>query len=182
MMSKEKVKEWRKNNKDKMIKCMGGCCQICGYNKCNASLEFHHLDPSKKDIGLANIRANPKSWDNVVVPELKKCILLCANCHREVHNNYVDLPTNFYQFNDDFLKEQKLIITNKRKCVCGNQKDPSANYCTLCYNNNKRKFTDEDLLELKKQNLSNIKISKILNVSETSIRKRLKLINLNTTN
>ena len=47
------VANWRKRNKERMIKCMGGKCQICGYNKCNEALEFHHLDELLKIFGIA---------------------------------------------------------------------------------------------------------------------------------
>ena len=40
------ISNWRKRTKQKIIDAMGGCCQICGYNKCNAALELHHIDPS----------------------------------------------------------------------------------------------------------------------------------------
>ena len=59
----------------------GGKCEHCGYDKCTGALEFHHLDPAKKDFTIsdANFRLNE------AIEESKKCILLCANCHRELH-------------------------------------------------------------------------------------------------
>ena len=44
----EAVKRWRKNTKDRMVIAMGGCCQICGYNKTHKALEFHHINQMKK--------------------------------------------------------------------------------------------------------------------------------------
>lgn len=61
----------------------GGSCQKCGYDKCNGALEFHHLDPSEKDFGIS-AKGDIKSWERIRV-ELDKCILICANCHRELH-------------------------------------------------------------------------------------------------
>ena len=61
----------------------GGCCERCGYNKCIKALEFHHLDPSKKDFTISNDHFRLKE----AIEESKKCILLCANCHRELHDN-----------------------------------------------------------------------------------------------
>ena len=66
------------------VEYKGGCCQKCGYNKNIAALEFHHLDPSEKDFGIA-YRGYTRSWDTVK-KELDKCILVCANCHREIHS------------------------------------------------------------------------------------------------
>ena len=61
----------------------GGKCQRCGYNKCLKALEFHHLDPTKKDFTISNDHF--KLVD--AMEESKKCILICANCHRELHDN-----------------------------------------------------------------------------------------------
>lgn len=58
---------------------------MCGYQKNLASLSFHHLDALKKDFRLdARSLSNRKM--NVIIKELKKCILLCHNCHHEIHN------------------------------------------------------------------------------------------------
>ena len=59
-------------------------CAVCGYNKCTRALDFHHVNPKnmKFRLNVNNICKNPK----VVAEELYKCILLCANCHREVHS------------------------------------------------------------------------------------------------
>lgn len=66
----------------KAIELLGGCCQHCGYNKCYSALEFHHIDPTLKDVNYATMRG----WSfERIEEELQNCILLCANCHREVH-------------------------------------------------------------------------------------------------
>lgn len=59
----------------------GGQCTICGYDKCIDALEFHHKDVSQKSFGIAQ-RYSYKWVD--LKKEIAKCILLCANCHREV--------------------------------------------------------------------------------------------------
>lgn len=61
----------------------GGKCQRCGYNTCLKALEFHHLDPTKKDFTISN----DKFKLNEAVEEIKKCIIICANCHRELHDD-----------------------------------------------------------------------------------------------
>lgn len=58
------------------------CCEICGYNRNSAALCFHHLNSSEKDFGLAQISKTTKSN---VINEIRKCQLLCHNCHMEVH-------------------------------------------------------------------------------------------------
>jgi hypothetical protein len=65
----------------KIKQARGNKCQRCGYSRCSAALEFHHLDPAKKEFTISN--ANFKLKD--ALRETKKCILLCSNCHRELH-------------------------------------------------------------------------------------------------
>ena len=62
----------------------GGCCNDCGYSTTPNALEFHHIDPKQKEfaIGAGGIT---RSFDRIKV-ELDKCLLLCANCHREEHD------------------------------------------------------------------------------------------------
>jgi len=62
MSNPEAVKKWRKKTKERMVQSMGGCCQICGYNKSLMALEFHHIDPNEKDFGFGTKMANPSSW------------------------------------------------------------------------------------------------------------------------
>jgi len=63
-------------------------CAICGYNKCFAALDFHHLDPDLKEERIPALMArfgpdHPRADE--VRKEMAKCILVCANCHREIH-------------------------------------------------------------------------------------------------
>lgn len=61
---------------------LGDACQRCGYSKCAAALEFHHRDPTEKEFGIGAPLG--KSYA-ALAEEMKKCDLLCANCHREIH-------------------------------------------------------------------------------------------------
>lgn len=67
----------------KIKEIRGGKCERCGYNTCMKALEFHHLDPDKKDFTISNDHFKLKD----AIEESKKCILICANCHRELHDN-----------------------------------------------------------------------------------------------
>lgn len=75
------------------VEYKGGKCEICGYDKCVNAFDFHHLDPSKKDFGIA--KSKSKKFDYKIKRELDKCQLLCANCHREKHSNKVALTSGF---------------------------------------------------------------------------------------
>lgn len=61
----------------------GGKCIRCGYNKCLKALEFHHIDPTQKDFTISNDHF--KLMD--AIKETEKCILICSNCHKELHDN-----------------------------------------------------------------------------------------------
>jgi len=56
---------------------------FCGYDCCQAALDFHHLDASSKEFGISMDRIT-RSWERVQ-KELDKCVLACSNCHREIH-------------------------------------------------------------------------------------------------
>lgn len=58
-------------------------CSRCGYNKCAGALHFHHIDPSEKEFMISKAFCRSMSKDKLD-KELKKCILLCANCHAEI--------------------------------------------------------------------------------------------------
>lgn len=75
------VINWKKEKRKLLIKYKGGKCEKCGYNKCIEALDFHHLDPSQKEFGLSS---NSYSLEKMK-KEADKCILVCANCHREIH-------------------------------------------------------------------------------------------------
>jgi hypothetical protein len=71
--------------KIELIKMRGNGCQICGYNKNIAALEFHHRDSNQKESRLdARILSN-RTWA-FILTEFEKCDLLCSNCHKEIHN------------------------------------------------------------------------------------------------
>lgn len=66
--------------KERCVEYLGGKCSKCSYNRCIIALEFHHLDPSLKKFRIAGNHCI--RWESIK-EELDKCILLCANCHRE---------------------------------------------------------------------------------------------------
>ncbi len=82
----DSVKKRRLKIKEMSIAYLGGKCSICGYNKYIGALEFHHKDPNQKDFGIGE-KGYTRSWEKIKI-ELDKCILVCANCHREIHNNF----------------------------------------------------------------------------------------------
>jgi hypothetical protein len=71
--------------KQQAVDYKGGCCEKCGYSKYNGALEFHHLDPKEKDFSIGSLKSY--SFSDKIKEELDKCVLVCANCHREIHGN-----------------------------------------------------------------------------------------------
>lgn len=116
---KKYFKEYYKNNKEKHIKAVtenksykkkeiarykieqGGCIR-CGYNKHPVALQFHHLDKNTKDF---NIGANLHLPWELLLKEIEKCEILCANCHAIEHSNY------------NWTNKKLIRITKKRKNI-----------------------------------------------------------------
>ncbi len=86
---KKAVSARRKKLRDMALEYGGGKCILCGYDRSRRAMVFHHLDPSKKDFGLS-VRGLTRSWGKMLA-ELEKCVLLCANCHAEVHDGITQL-------------------------------------------------------------------------------------------
>jgi hypothetical protein len=74
---------WRDRRalKQRMVDFKGGCCEICGYDRCLRALDFHHRDPTTKRFTLAH--GHNRSWEDLR-RELEKCTLVCSNCHLEI--------------------------------------------------------------------------------------------------
>lgn len=75
-----------RNIKQKCIDYKGGKCEKCGYNKCQAALDFHHIDPTEKNFQISQFQFFDWGKNKYkIINELDKCMLICANCHREIH-------------------------------------------------------------------------------------------------
>lgn len=101
-------KEWYRNNRERVYKInkkwydkkrkyigdykLSKGCQICGYNNYASALCFHHPNDNKK-LGVGS-RINNVSFKDIK-EEIKKCIVLCANCHAELHEKI--LKMEFYE-------------------------------------------------------------------------------------
>ena len=77
------VRKRRRKVRLMAIEYRGGRCSRCGYDRCVEALEFHHLNSAQKDFGISE-KGYTRSWERVRA-EIEKCVLVCANCHRELH-------------------------------------------------------------------------------------------------
>lgn len=89
------VNFYRKKKKDTLLKIAGGSCSLCGYSKCKWALTFHHLYGQEKEFAISGNHCRKLSS---LKEEIKKCILVCENCHREIHYGiHVDKDLSQYK-------------------------------------------------------------------------------------
>lgn len=174
----------RNKIKTMIVESMGGACQTCGYNKCLAALEIHHINPNEKDFSFNKVRANNTSWEKIT-KELRKCILLCSNCHREVHYNDLKIPENYSKFDERFAVFKKEEVEVYNDCpICKQLKKHSQKYCSKRCTLEGRKNTGKvnwetvNLLELKQKYKTNIKVAEILGVSDVYVSRRIKQLKI----
>jgi len=85
----ESTKTRQKRLKQEAVNYLGGKCQVCNYDKYVGALEFHHIDPNTKEFSIGH---NKMYSMERIKKELDKCLLLCANCHREFHGGIIEIP------------------------------------------------------------------------------------------
>ena len=158
------VSKRRWKTKLELIEMMGGKCQMCGYDKHPAALQFHHLDPSKKEFTLnANVLLKKKLF---ILTELEKCILVCANCHASIHSEY----ERYRKVIEDEPRESLV-----KECpVCQKYIPQSFKYCSLeCSHQDHRKVERPSLEILQKdiKEIGYVQTGKKYGVSDNCIRK-----------
>lgn len=140
-----------KKRKKDLASLFGGKCCICGFDAFQEALEFHHIDPLIKSFGLTDSTAVTKALEKQL-EEARKCVLLCANCHRGVHAGYLELPKGAeYSFNEK--RAQELIEEKQRKIYrcerCGVEITHKASLCVECASLASRKVDRPSREELK---------------------------------
>lgn len=189
---------WRKRTKEKLVFGFDSKCGVCGYNKTFEALDFHHLNPNEKEFNVGRMRANNTNWEKLVL-EISKCVLLCRNCHAELHSGILSIPENIKRF--DRCKAEALhefIISDKNRynrnlgdlalnkdynigdykdcIVCGLAKNNYNIVCSAkCAGKRARliNWTEINLTELRKS-LTIPQIAKKLGVNKGSIYRRLR--------
>ncbi len=185
-MSYNDVKRSRLKRKQQMIDMMGKECQICGYKKTNSALEFHHINPENKDFNF-NMACNLPL--EKIINELKKCILVCANCHREIHAGLIEqeLFSSFNEAEAEKVLEQNENIKNGKKYFCTNcgiEVSYGNNLCPQCAAILRRKVKNRPNREELKSLIritSFVQIGNMFNVTDGAIRKWCKSYNLPST-
>lgn len=85
----EAVTRRKQKLKRMLVSEAGGCCAVCGYDRCIVSLSFHHVDPKAKSFPMT--MAIGKSIATFRA-EARKCVLVCANCHGEIEAGLIKSP------------------------------------------------------------------------------------------
>lgn len=134
MTDSERITKARQKRKREIVDIMGGKCALCGYDRNITALELHHINKEEKEFSICARGGFPKY--DTLIPELKKCILLCANCHREVHNplegeDEITLISSFNEEKANHYKELSKLQKQEKFCIdCG--KLLSSNRPTRC--------------------------------------------------
>ncbi len=79
----EHYKEKAREKKRTIVELLGGCCSVCKEKFPLCVYDLHHLNPAEKDFPPASLYL--RKW-SIILPEIAKCILVCANCHRKIHH------------------------------------------------------------------------------------------------
>lgn len=168
-----------KRRKSNLIKIFDSKCCICGFDKFQEALEFHHVNPEEKEFGIGASNATTKSLNNQL-EEARKCVLLCSNCHRGVHAGYYQVPENWRELYNEEIAQQLLDDLEKTKTKtlhycqrCGIQITRRATYCPECSSIIQRKTDRPSREELKNQirELPFTQIGKKYGVTDNTIRK-----------
>jgi len=109
----------RRKDKGIYLEYSGGKCVKCGYDKCPASLGFHHRNPDEKEFWIGGLSERINSIDELdsrIKLEIDKCDLLCQNCHFMEHSD-VELFEKYkdviYKKVDDYKEIQGKIDRNE---------------------------------------------------------------------
>lgn len=156
------VTRWRNRTRSRLITAFGGRCGLCGYDRCVRNLALHHTDPSKKDKNVWQT----KNWQ-AIIADARGCVLLCHNCHGEVHDGLVSVD-NCQRF-DETYAEYTLEVRDRAKTrpvhscyVCGKE-TKNVKFCSVtCRSIDQRRVSRPDLDTL----LSMLSVSSYLQVAK----------------
>lgn len=180
-MNYTNVKNARERLKKRIIYVMGDKCQCCGYNKCQSALELHHVNPKEKSFTVSN--NTNRGWETVV-QEIKKCTLVCANCHREIEAGLIESPK--ISFNQERANEISQLVQDLKThkiyyCIkCGKEISKGSTYCPECAHEQQRRAERPSRDELKYliRNFPFTQLGKTYGVSDNAIKKWCVSMNL----
>jgi hypothetical protein len=101
-----KARRYIFQNKVRKYKESIGKCELCGWNKHIVILQFHHLDKNRKRFKFNTGHLGSYSWKSIE-DEIKKCKLVCPNCHNWIHYKEKD---SFRTVAKKFMLERKARV------------------------------------------------------------------------
>lgn len=167
-----------KREKNDLISIFDSKCCICGFDSFQEGLDFHHVNPKEKSFSFGS-QAPTKALEKQL-EELRKCILVCANCHRGIHAGKILLPENWNTFFNEerakvLIEENKMIRNGKiHYCQrCGKIITRKSTYCVECSQLISRKADRPSREKLKELIRSKpfTQIASMFNVSDNAIRR-----------
>jgi len=109
----EQVKEWRRRTKERLVKAFGGICCVCNEKLDDVVYDFHHIDGVKESKISDISRGNIKAWGKIV-DEVRKCVMVCSNCHRLIHGSIAEIPENAERFNEKYAYYDPVVYPKLR--------------------------------------------------------------------
>lgn len=150
MSNSQVVIDFVKRRKSNLIKVFNSKCCICGFDKWQSALEFHHVNPENKEFGLT-VNTTTKALEKQLA-EARKCILVCANCHRGIHSGFVTIPDDWQSYYNEEVANELLKALEKKKyyCIdCGKEISKGSTRCVECAQLASRKAERPDRETLK---------------------------------
>ena len=95
-----------RERKIRLIRLKGAKCKECGYSRNFSALEFHHEVPAQKEFALDLRSLSNRRW-SLICHEAEKCILVCSNCHKEIHNPNCRLTSSDSEVSGDYIQSSK---------------------------------------------------------------------------
>lgn len=154
-----------------LVAAFGGGCCICAYDRCVEALDFHHLDPSIKDLGLSSW-ATAASFDKLS-REAAKCVLLCVRCHRELHAGITTLPAEPRRFCEALYNTAKEAAVLDRKSEIKARKE-AAKAVQRKHARKAVDWTGVDVIAMRKAGVPLVAIATAVGVTKHAVQKRLK--------
>ena len=170
---KQQKRAW--SRKLELIKMMGGKCCRCGYDRNIAALEFHHQNPEEKEFQLDARHLSNTSMEHIL-EESKKCILLCSNCHKEVHYpNQEKVILESAEYSNRSINDKKHQMTVCPVCGTEFRTVKGKKYCsTECRQKDKGYPTAEQVAAKQEELKSQQKVAEYYGLTRKIIRGILK--------
>jgi len=83
------------------------CC-ICGYDKSSSALQFHHVNPTTKEFIIGGVSAEYSIQR--LISEVNKCILICSNCHFEIHDGLLNVNIEPIKINISLIPKELITF------------------------------------------------------------------------